>query len=72
MPVAVHVSTPLPEHCVDPGAQTPVHTPATHDWLTHATGALHVPFDPHVSTPLPEHWVAPGAQTPVHAPDAHV
>jgi hypothetical protein len=32
-PAALHVSTPLPEHCVEPGVQTPTHIPATHAWF---------------------------------------
>ena len=41
-PLALHVSTALePEHCVAPGVHTPVHAPATHAWLTHATGLPH-------------------------------
>ncbi len=32
-PLPLHVSTPLPEHCVEPGAQTPTHIPATHAWF---------------------------------------
>jgi hypothetical protein len=30
VPAALHVCTPLPEHCVAPGAHTPVHDPITH------------------------------------------
>jgi hypothetical protein len=30
LPVAVQVSTLLPEHCAWPGAHTPVHEPETH------------------------------------------
>jgi hypothetical protein len=29
-PFEPHVSTPLPEHCVAPGEQTPVHAPPLH------------------------------------------
>jgi hypothetical protein len=35
-PLAVQVSTPLPEHVVWPGAHTPVHTPLMHVWLLQA------------------------------------
>jgi hypothetical protein len=52
-----HVSTPLPEQVVCPGAHTPVHAPPTHVWPLHAVGELHVPLEVHVSTPLPEHVV---------------
>ena len=30
VPVASHVSIPLLEHCLAPGAQDPVHAPLTH------------------------------------------
>jgi hypothetical protein len=36
-PLALHVSTPLPEHVVWLGAQTPAQAPETHVWFTHAT-----------------------------------
>ena len=49
VPLAVHVSTPLPEHCVWPAAHTPVQAPATHVWLTQAVPAAHAPEAPHVS-----------------------
>jgi hypothetical protein len=45
----------LPEHCVVPGTQTPVHEPLTHAEFVHATGDPHVPVALHVSIPLPEH-----------------
>jgi hypothetical protein len=38
----------LPEHFVDPGAQTPWQTPLTHAWLVQATAALKLPVMSHV------------------------
>jgi hypothetical protein len=35
-PLAVQVWTLLPEHCVAPGAHTPVQLPLTHAWFEHA------------------------------------
>jgi hypothetical protein len=54
-PLALHVSTALPEHCTAPGAHTPVQAPFTHAWFVHATALLHAPLALHVSTALPEH-----------------
>src|SRR5580700_8970556 len=65
VPLALHVSTPLPEHVVARGVQEPVQPPLTHAWSEHATALPHVPLALHVSTPLPEHVVAPGVQEPV-------
>jgi hypothetical protein len=48
-PAAVQVCTPLPEHCVAPGAHTPVHVPLTHVWLVHAVPTVHVPVALQVS-----------------------
>jgi hypothetical protein len=59
-PALLQVCTPLPLHCVCPGAQTPRQTPPMHVWLVHATATPHVPFAPQVCTPFPEHWTAPG------------
>jgi hypothetical protein len=56
-PAAVHVWTPLPEHCTAPGVQTPVQAPLTHAWLLHATAVPQAPAAVQVSTPLPEHVV---------------
>jgi hypothetical protein len=56
-PLALQVSTPLPEHCTWPGAQTPVQAPAAHAWLAHATAVPQAPLALQVSTPLPEHCV---------------
>ena len=57
VPVLLHVRGVLPLQLVWPGAQTPVHAPATHVWFVHDTGPPHVPLAVHVSTPLPEHCV---------------
>jgi hypothetical protein len=62
------VRTPLPEHCVVPGVQTPVQAPATHAAFEHGIALLHVPVRSQVCTPLPEHRVAPGLHTPVQVP----
>jgi hypothetical protein len=69
-PLALHVSTPLFEHCVVPGVHDPVHAPPTQAWLVHPTGGLQAPLVLHVSTPLPEHCVAPGMQA-AHVPPTH-
>jgi len=37
----LHVCTPLPEHCVDPGTQTPVHAPPTQAEATQPTAVPH-------------------------------
>jgi hypothetical protein len=65
-PVASHVCTPLLEHWVAPGAQTPPHALPVHT-KGHATGLPHVP-PAHVSRPLPEHWKVPFAHETAHAP----
>ena len=57
VPLAVHVSTPLPEHVVCPGAHTPVHAPLMHVWLVHAVAVPQAPATVHPCTPLPEHVV---------------
>ncbi len=68
-PPEEHVCSPLPEHCVDPGVQEPVHTPPAQTELSQATGEPSVPVELQVSTPLPEeHCVDPGVQLPVQAP----
>jgi hypothetical protein len=68
VPLAVQLSTPLPEgeHWVALGPQTPWHEPLTHVWLVHAEAVPHMPLESHVATPLPEHVVDPGEHTPVH------
>jgi hypothetical protein len=45
VPLAVQVSTPLPEQVVCPGPHTPVQAPLTHVWLVHAAAVPQVPFD---------------------------
>jgi hypothetical protein len=69
-PLESHDSTPLPEHIVCPGAQTPVHAPETHVWLVHGCGVPHMPLT-HDCTPLPEHCFWPAEQGPVQAPPEH-
>jgi hypothetical protein len=69
LPLAVHVSTPLPEQMVCPGAHTPVHVPPTHVWLTQAVPAVQLPLVLQVWGWLDdEQLVCPGAHAPVHAP----
>ncbi len=65
--LALHVSTPLPEHCVAPGVQTPVHWPAlqTKEQLD---PLCQVPVASQVSGKSPLHWRAPGVQLPTHLP----
>jgi hypothetical protein len=41
LPLALQVCTPLPEHCVLPGAQTPLQPPDTHAWLPQSIAAPH-------------------------------
>lgn len=41
VPLAVHVWTALPAHCVEPGVHTPVHAPATHADAVQVTPAPH-------------------------------
>ena len=69
-PLAAHVCTPLPEHCVMPGVHVPAQTPPEHVPV-HGVARPHCPVARQVRTPLDEHWVAPGEQTPVQAPLAH-
>lgn len=64
LPAALHVWTPLPEHWVLPGAQTPVHPPATQAWLPQSIGAPQAPVPSQTSTAFPAHWVAPAMQGP--------
>jgi hypothetical protein len=71
-PELLHVSTPLPEHFVLEGVQTPVQTPETQAWLVHEAAVTHVPELPHDWGLLPEHCLPPGEQVPVHAPETHV
>lgn len=52
---AVHVWSPLPEHCVVPAVQTPEHCAPVQAPLAHAWGAPHVPVPSQVSRPVPMH-----------------
>jgi hypothetical protein len=72
VPLAVQVSTELPEHCVSPGEHTPVQAPPRHVWLIQAEGGPKVPPAVQVSTELPEQVVCPGEQLPEHAPAEQV
>ncbi len=62
-PLALHVWTPVPEHCVVPGAHTPVQPPPTQAIIPQSTGSAQRPDDVQVWTPLPvaAHCVVPGA-----------
>lgn len=55
VPLALHVSTPLLEHCFVPGVQTPEHAPPTHAWLVHAAPSCHVPLASQDCTTGPLH-----------------
>jgi hypothetical protein len=67
----LHVCTPLFEHRFVPGAQTPVHAPATHAWFAHAAPSIQVPVASHVCTTRPLHPLAFGLQLPEQAPPRH-
>ncbi len=67
-----HVSTPLPEQIVCPGAQTPVHAPATQAWLEHAVAFCQVPVALQFWGCWPLHCTWPGAHTPWHVPAEQV
>jgi hypothetical protein len=74
-PLALHVSTPLPEQWVAPGVHA-AHVPPTHTGVPppHAVAVPQLPVASHVSTPLPEQRVAPGVHTPEQqalAPPSH-
>ena len=79
VPLDEHVwVAPVPEHCVDPGEQDPVHdadappsAPGVHVELVHGTAVPQLPEESHVSTPLPEHCVWPGAHAPTHCSFTH-
>jgi hypothetical protein len=58
MPEAVHCCTTVPTHCVSPGAQSPVHTPATQAWFTQH-------FVPHA---MPPSQSGGGITSPVSEP----
>jgi hypothetical protein len=73
LPAALHVSTPLPEHCMVPGAH------ATHMLSRHAGMApeqvacvCQLPMVSHAWMALPRHWVWPGAQPPEQVPPTQV
>jgi hypothetical protein len=57
VPLALHVSTPLPEHCVAPGVHDPVHAPLTHAWFVQALAFCQVPVALHVCGCWPLHCV---------------
>jgi hypothetical protein len=60
---------PLPEHCVAPGEQTPVHAPETHAWFVQGTTVPNPPSESQVSTPLPEQYVDPGRHLQTGCPE---
>ena len=64
-PLALHVWTPLPEHCFAPGVHA-AHAPPTQTGVPppQAAAAPQLPVASQVSTPLPEQRVAPGVHTP--------
>lgn len=65
-PVASQVCSVLPEHCVVPGVQTPVHLPALHtNWQ--ACPSVHLP-DLQVCGVLLLHCVLPSVHEPAQAP----
>jgi hypothetical protein len=68
VPLALHVWTPLFEHCFVPGVHTPAQAPFTQAWLVHAAPSCHVPLVSHVCTTSPLHCVAFGEHVPAHAP----
>jgi hypothetical protein len=57
VPLALQVSTPLPEHVVWLGAHTPVQAPLMHVWFVQAVAVPHAPAAVHPWTPLPEQLV---------------
>jgi hypothetical protein len=65
----LHVSTPLPEHCVAPAVHEAVHCPFVHTGVPpeHAEPLFcQVPVESHVCGCCPLHWVELGEHTPVH------
>lgn len=70
-PVESQVCTVRPEHCFEPGEQTPVQLPSTHAWLVQAAVEPHWPVPSQVSTLFPEHCFDPGTQTPRQLPNEH-
>jgi len=71
VPLALQVSTPLPEHCVEPGLHEPLHWPLVHT-LEQAVAVPQPPLALQTETLLPWHSVWLGAQTPWHVPPTHV
>ena len=72
-PLAVQVWTPLPEHCVWPGAHEPVQAPPTQVWFEQAAPEVQVPVELHVcGWLLPEQLTSPGPHVPEHAPPRQV
>lgn len=78
VPVASHICALLPEHCVAPGEQVPVHSappPASgvvEHTPVHGLGVPHAPPAVQVSTPLAWQCVWFGAHTPVQRAPEHV
>jgi hypothetical protein len=64
LPLALHVCTPLPEHRVVFGAQTPLQPPDVQAWLPQSIGAPQRPVVSHTWTALPEHSVVPEEHGP--------
>jgi hypothetical protein len=71
MPVASHVRTPPPVHCVVPGVHSPVQAPDAQAAFAQGWVLDQVPVTSHVWMPLPEHCFAPGVHTPAQAPLTH-
>ena len=71
LPVLSQVLMPLPEHCVAPGVQTPLHAPFTHAELAQACALDQEPVTSHVWTASPEQRVVPGVHVPVQVPLTH-
>jgi hypothetical protein len=68
VPVPEHVCTPLPEHCVEPGTQTPTQAFVTHADDTHGVLLPQVPLVEHVSRLFSTHRFVVGVHTPVQVP----
>jgi hypothetical protein len=72
-PAASHVSTPLSEHRVSCGAQSPTQAPAEHAWCEQAGPFdIQAPLESQICGCEPAQTRAPWVHVPVHAPDAHV
>jgi hypothetical protein len=72
VPVASHVSTPLPEHCVFPGVQA-TQAPLRHCGVDpeQVWTGCHLPVASQRIVCWPEHSTAPGTHTPEQLPAAH-